>query len=175
MKPKKPETKKAQIQMIETIFVVFIILIIIVLGFVVYSKFQEGALKEQQKALRNMRVIELDHRLSAWPELECSVASTSKFVCIDETKLMVLGSFINESKKQSTYAFNYYFDLLRNSKITVTEIYPSNTMTLSEDYWILYENPGKTRTTEVVWVPVNLYNPLTKNYAFAIMELEIYE
>lgn len=169
------KTRKAQIQMTETIFVIFIILIIIVLGFVAYSKFQEGVLKEQQKTLRNIRVIQLAHRLSAWPELECSVASTSKFVCVDETKLMVLGNFINQSKQQSSYAFNYYFDILKNSKITVTEVYPSYTKTLGSDYWVLYENPGKTKNIDVVWVPVNIYNPLTKNYAFGVMELEIYE
>ena len=167
--------KKSQFQMSETIFVVFIILIIILFGFIAYSKFQEGAIKEQQKRFRNMRVIELAHRLSAWPELECSVASTSKFVCLDTTKLMILGNFINKSKHESTYAFNYYFDLLRNSKISVTEIYPSHTQTLGVDYWILYENQGKTRTTEVIWVPVNLYNPLVKTYALGIMELQIYE
>ena len=88
---------------------------------------------------------------------------------------MILGDFINESKRQDTYAFNYYFDLLGNSKITVTEIYPSFSRTLGKDYWVLYENKGKTRTTEVIWVPVNLYNPLNKMYAFGIMELEIYE
>ena len=161
--------RKAQLQMSETIFVVFIILIIILLGFVVYSKFQETSIKEQQKSFRNKRVVEMAHRLSSWPELECSVAETTEFVCLDVTKLEVLGYFINKSKQENTYAFNYYFNLLKNSKITIIEVYPSSTE------WMLYNNSGKTQTADRVPIPVSLYNPLTKNYAFGIMELVIYE
>ena len=167
--------RKAQIQMTETIFVVFFILIIILLGFVAYSKFQEQHIIEQKKILKRMQLIELAHRLSSWSELECSVVGTTEFVCLDVTKLMVFEDFIKESKNKSSYARNYYFDLLRNSKITVTEIYPSHTHTLGKDYWVLYENPGTTQTISPISVPVSLYNPLTKTYAFGIMELLVYE
>jgi len=161
--------------MTETIFVVFIILIIILIGFVFYSNFQEASIREHKKILRDRQVVELAHRLSAWPELECSVGETTEFVCLDITKLMVLGEFINKSRQKHAYAFKYYFDLLRNSRITVTEIYPSHTQTLGEDYWILYDNPGVTPVTDIIRVPVNLYNPLTEIRAFGIMEILMYE
>jgi len=167
--------RRAQLQMSETLFVIFIILIIFLFGFVAYSKFQEASIKEQQRILRNTKVVELAHRLSSWPELECSVAGTTEFVCLEVTKLMLLGDFINKSKQENTYAFNYYYDLLKNSKIIVTEVYPSHTQTLGKDYWVLYNNPGITKTTDLVSVPVSLYNPLTKTYAFGTMELLIYE
>ncbi|MBU1198461.1 MAG: hypothetical protein KKE98_05305 [Nanoarchaeota archaeon] len=160
-------------QMTESIFVVFMVLIIIVIGFVVYSKFQETSIKEKQKLLRSMQLIEMGHRLSSWPELECSVAGVTEFVCLDTVKLMVLGDIINKTK--GTKLYEYYFDLLKNSKITVTEIYPSNTLTKGKDYWVLYENPGMTKTIDPITVPVNLYNPLTKQYAFGVLELLIYE
>ena len=166
---------KAQMQMTETIFVVFFILIIIVLGFVVFSKFQEEAIKKQQKEYRSSRVIEMAHRLSSWPELECSVAGTTQYVCLDKVKLGILGDFINDSKRQSTYAFNYYFELLRDSKITIIEIYPSHSKTFGKDYWVLYENTGSGQTTEVIWIPVNLYDQVTQTRSLAIMELLIYE
>lgn len=162
-------------QMTETIFVVFFILIIIVLGFVAFSKFQESAIKEQQREYRSSRVIEMAHRLSSWPELECSVAGASQYVCLDKIKLGILGDFINESKQKSSYGFNYYFELLRDSKITITEIYPSHTKTIGKDYWVLYENLGSGQTTEVIWIPVNLYDPVTQKRSLAIMELLIYE
>jgi hypothetical protein len=168
--------KKAQLQMNETIFVVFFILIIVLLCLVVYSKFQEGNIKEQQKSFRNMQVVETAHRLSFWPELECSEAGgISNFMCLDIAKLMVLGDFINKSREEDKYAFNYYFDLLKKSNITVTEIYPSNTKTVGVDAWILWNNPGRTRTTDPIRVPVSLYNPLTKTYAFGVLEIMMYE
>lgn len=167
--------KKAQLQMNETIFAVFIILIIVLLSFVAYSKFQEVNIKEQQRNYRNMQVIEMAHRLSFWPELECSEAGATEYMCLDLAKLMVLGDFINKSKQGNTYGFRYYYDLLKDSQITVKEVYPSDTGLLGRDYWILYNNPGNTPTTDTIRIPVSLYNPLTKTYAFGIMELRVYE
>jgi hypothetical protein len=168
--------KKAQLQMNETIFVVFIILIIIMLGFVAYSKFQEVSIKEQQKDLRSARVVSTAHQLSFWPELECSEAGgISEFSCLDVTKLKVLGDFINTSKQNYRYAFNYYFDLLKNSKITVTQVYPFDEIELGTNQWAVWDNPGRTKTIDNIRVPVNLYDPLTKIYTFGIMELQIYE
>jgi|GEM_PF-1330010 len=167
--------RKAQLQMTETIFVVFFILIIILLGFVAYSKFHEHHLLEQKKNLRNMRIIELAQRLSSWPELECSVLGATDFLCIDITKLMVFEDFLAESRNQSTYAQNYYFDLLKKSRIVITEVYPYNTHTPGRDYWVLYEHPGATKTTDIVSIPVSLYNPITRTYAFGIMDVFVYE
>jgi hypothetical protein len=167
--------KRAQMQMTETIFVVFIILIIIMLGFVFYSKFQEISIKEKEKILRNIEVIKLAHRISSWPELECSVAGAERFACLDMVKLEVLGDFINRTMKTNSYGFNYYYDLLKNSKITITEVYPSSTKTLGTDYWLLYDNPGSTPLTDAVIIPVNLYNPVSKTYALGMMEVQIFK
>jgi hypothetical protein len=167
--------KKAQMQMSETVFVVFIIIIIILLGFVTYSKFQEISIREQQKTARNMAVIESAHRLSFWPELECSEAGgITEFMCLDITKVLVLEDFINKSRQQNKYAFNYYFSLLGNSKIIITQIYPAENV-FNQDSLVLWNNPGKTKTTDTIMLPVNLYNPLTRQYAFGVMELQMYE
>ena len=159
-------------QMTETIFVVFIILIIILLGFVFYSKFQEISIREQEKIKRNIEVIKLAHRISFWPELECSIAGAERFACLDKVKLGVLGDFINQTMKTNSYGFNYYYDLLKNSKITITEVYPSSTRTLGKDYWMLYDNPGSTPVTDAVTIPVNLYDPVSKTYALGMMEVQ---
>ncbi|MBW2990429.1 hypothetical protein KY348_01855 [Candidatus Woesearchaeota archaeon] len=169
MNKKKRMHKKSQMQMSETIFVIFIIIIIILIGFVAYSKFQEQDIKEYNRQQRNMRVIELAHRISSWPELECSVTGVTEFVCLDITKIMVFEDFMEKSKQEEGYAFNYYFDLLKKSKITVKEVYPM------EREWVIYNNPGRTLTTDEVPIPVNLYNPLTDTNAFGIMELLVYE
>src|SRR4030043_1787362 len=102
--------KKAQLQMSETIFVVFIIMIIIVLGFVAYAKFQEANLQEKKKEQMHVRVIESAHRLSFWPELECSNVRVSEFACLDIAKLEVLGNFINTTTRdENNSMYNYAF------------------------------------------------------------------
>ena len=168
--------KKSQLQMNETVFVVFLIMIIIFLGLVVYSRFQELNILEKSKSLRSLNVIESTHTISFWPELDCSDVRVSEFACLDIVKLKVLGKFIDQSKQSDKiYAFNYYYDQLKKSKITVTEVYPLNTSVLGETYWILWDNPGTKKTTDYILVPVNLFDPFTGRYALGIMELQIYE
>ncbi|MBN2459267.1 hypothetical protein JXB28_03195 [Candidatus Woesearchaeota archaeon] len=167
-------SKRSQMQMTESVFVVFIILIIIVMGFVMFSKFQEASIKENERMLRNIDVIKLAHRMSAWPELECSLAGTERFVCLDIVKLSILGDFINDSMHEETYSFNYYYDLLKESKVIVKEIYPPLAHPELQNRWSLYYNPGKTATTDTVFVPVNLYNPLSETFSMGMLEIQIY-
>jgi len=168
--------KKAQLQMNETVFVVFLIMIIIFLGLVVLSRFQEVSILEKSKSLRSLSVIESTHMISFWPELDCSDVKVSEFACLDIIKLRVLVKFINESaQSDGPYAFNYYYDQLKKSKIAVREVYPLNTSILWDTYWVLWDNPGTKKTTDSIRVPVNLFDPLTGRYALGIMELQIYE
>jgi hypothetical protein len=168
--------KKAQLQMNETVFVVFIIMIIIFLGLVVYSRFQELNIQDKSKAVKNTKVIESAQSISFWPELDCSDVKVSDFACLDMEKLKILGKFVNDTKQANKiYTFNYYFNLLGNSKITVTEVYPLNTSVLGETYWVLWENPGTKKTTDTILVPVNLFDPFTGRYALGVMELQMYE
>lgn len=150
-------------------FVVFIIIIIIVLGLVFYSKTREVQLKEMQRTQRISNFISLAHTLSSWPELECSIKETRDFDCIDLVKLGILGDFINQSKETDLYAFNYYQDLLRRSDVVVREIYPS------QRSWTIYLNPGNRKTRDAVSLPVNIYDPISKKYAFGVLELAVYE
>lgn len=168
--------KKAQLQMNETVFVVFIIMIIIFLGLVVYSRFQELNIQDKSRTIKNTKVIESAQSISFWPELDCSDVKVSDFACLDMEKLKILGKFVNDTKQaNSIYAFNYYFNLLGNSKISVTEVYPLNTSVPGETYWVLWENPGTKKTTDTILVPVNIFDPFTGRYALGVMELQMYE
>lgn len=163
-------SRKAQLQAGETIFVIFIILIIIVLGFTIYSKFQEGDIIDQQNSARNDRMVSTAHRLTFWSELECSFDEVKETDCFDISKLEVFSAFINTSRSEGGYAFEYYHDLLRNSKITVRGVYPSG-----YDEWVLYDNPGSSSIADRIVIPINLYDPIEKTYLFGMMELYVYD
>ena len=156
-------------QISETIFTVIIILIIIIFSLVFYAKAKESGLKEQASQARISRVISLAHTLSSWSELECSIRETREFDCVDVVKLGLLSDFINQSKIANGYAFNYYYDYLKRSKIIVTQVYPSS------QSWVIYDNPGTTKTADSVTVPVSLYDPVNDQYALGLMELKVYE
>jgi hypothetical protein len=177
--------KKAQMQIAETIFAVIVIIVIIVIGIVFYSKAKEGSIKEQISKTRVDSLISLSHSLSSWPELECSVYESRDFDCFDAVKLEILsetlskkpvlssGSSSNASSVAvNSYAFNYYFDLLGRSKIVVRQIYPSSD---SKKEWILYESKSISRNADSVVVPISIYYPVERRYAFGVLELKMYE
>lgn len=158
-------------QSTETIFVVIIIIVIVLLGFVFYSRVQESSIKEKQREQRVLRMITLAHALSNWPELECSTLESRDFDCIDRLKLGVLSDFINVSRQDDTYAFKYYNDLLRRSRIVITEVY-SHT---DKESWVVYDNSVESASKETVFIPVNVFDPTDHTFTFAMMELSLYE
>jgi hypothetical protein len=163
------KNKKAQMQITETIFAVIIILVIIVICLVFYAKARESTINEQGREAKIIRIISLAHTISSWPEIDCSVRETREFDCLDTTKLEILSNIINASRGNNDYTFNYYYDLLRSSTIFVKQLYPSS----SE--WLVYDNPGATKNVDTVTIPMSLYDPIRKQYAFGIMELKVYE
>ena len=165
-------SRKAQIQTSETVFVVIIIMIILIIGIVFYSRAQEGSFREQQREQRILRLISLAHSISSWPELECSNLESREYDCIDRLKLDIAEEFISSNRQNSSFAFNYYNDLLRRSSITVHEVYSYNS-TLQD--WVIYNNTAGRGNSESVFVPVNIYDPVEQVFTFAVMELRAYE
>lgn len=162
-------------QMTESVFVVFIILIIIVMGFVIYSKFQETSIKENERMIRNIEIIKMAQKMSSWPELECSLHGTQRFVCLDAAKLTTLGDFIQTSRQTDSYGFNYYYDALKKARITIKELYPPLSNADNLNQWVLYNNPGRTPVSDLVLIPVNIYHPVSKTFSMGIIELQIYD
>jgi len=152
--------------MSETIFIVFIIIIILVVGITIFSKFQAVELKEQQKVGKDKQVATLAHTLSSWSELECRLADATEVNCFDITKVAVFSEYIEEAKASNGYAFEYYFTLLKNSRIKIREVYPDKGRE-----WLLYDNPGRGINAIPVYLPINLYDPFTKTYSLGIMEI----
>jgi hypothetical protein len=170
--PKACIAKLGQLQMGETIFVVFFIIIIIVFGLVFYSGAQQGKLKDDALEQSRLRLISQAHTISSWPELECSVVGIRDFDCIDLVKLNLLSGFMNESRREDSFAFRYYNDLLGRASITVTQIYPKPLP--GSGVWVVYNNPANRTSNESVFNPVNLYDPFSGTYYFGVMELTVY-
>ncbi len=165
------KNSKAQMQVSETIFAAIAIIIIIVIGLVFYSKAKAGSMEEEAEKARTERLVELAHTLSSWPELECSVRETREFDCFDVVKLDVLTEILGSGSVASGYSFNYYYDLLGRSRITVSKVYPPS----DQRSWTVYEKNGTSRSEKTIVLPVSLYDPIKKKYSLGVMEFKMYE
>jgi hypothetical protein len=66
--------------------------------------------------------------------------------------------------------------LLRNSRIEVYRVYPYDvTRELGKNYWVLYNNTGSNPSTDLVHIPISLYNPLSRTYALGVMDVQVFE
>jgi hypothetical protein len=163
--------RKAQIQNTETIFAVFIIIIIIIVGIWFYSRYEEARIGDVARQDSELRLVSLAHSIASWPELECSVVSSRDFNCVDKSKLAVLSAFISDSRSSDSYAFNYYNDFLRRSRISVREVYSYQEL----ESWVLYDNSFVARSIQSVFIPVNIYDPYLQKYSYGLLELTTYE
>ncbi len=155
--------KKSQIQTFETIAVLFIFFILIGIGAIFYVRIYKSNLEITKYEYSQSKSVTIVQRVMFMPELQCSEDKVVKDNCIDILKL--------ESAKNVIISNEiYYYDLLEFSEINITQEYPSSA-TIPK--WTIYsrkiENP---RSSFLTYVPISLYDPITRTYGFGILSIE---
>lgn len=160
--------KKSQIQIGETITVLFVFFILITIGFIFYVKVIRGNIESDIEDVSQQKSIEIAQRAMFLPELQCSENSVKEIKnCIDILKLESAKDIIN--KKENDI---YYYDLLEFSDIKVSQIYPANPSISNLNIYSRKIQDFKNKF--VTNVPVSLYDPVTKKYAFGVMTIETF-
>jgi len=157
--------KKAQIKMFETIGVLIVFFFLLVAGFVFYFNIQSSSLQKQLAQQTQLKSLKSAQRAVFLPELECSFVSVQRENCFDRYKLAVLQDVISKN----TNIKNTYFKTFGYSNISVREVYPEGGVI------DLYNNPPEEFSTALKSrLPVLLYDPVTRDSAFAVMEVTTY-
>jgi len=159
--------KKSQMQMNETILVLFIFFMIIVFGLIFYSRIQNVVFERQKKALENLEVIEVSKLLKSLPELSCSTDNVLEDNCYNIIKIE---TFKNVLKDKKDYFSN---TPLYNTNITVYQYDPFNNKWTNT--WQIYDNPLENADQRKAYVPLSLYDPMTKTNSFGILIITLYK
>jgi len=159
------KNKKTQIQMTENIVIIAIIIFIIVFGFMFYSKLRTGTIEQKSREYSELETVKAAQIISNLPELSCSRNSLVDIGCFDKFKLE---AFINLELTKDY--FEYYRSLFGKSTIIINEIYPDN-----QTNYTLYNNTyDDLVTSDSVFVPINLYDPLGDYLSFGYMQIITY-
>jgi hypothetical protein len=165
--------KKGQIQLGETIFVVIFILIIIIFGIVFFSGAEKDEIVHQQQKYADLSTVSLAQYASSLSELACSKHDVEEISCFDLTKVEAFAELMNDSDLISITR-EYYFTRLGNADIKLWVIYPEQkNITLYHNEYGL-ANASTTPLGKPVLKPVSIYNPLTKQTSFGVMQITKY-
>ena len=159
-------SRRAQIQLFESIAVLLVFFVIV--GFAITFYFfisKTGASREHARAVE-LSAITTAQKVSTLPELDCVQVGVHVEKCFDELKVDSFSALVGGNKD----AFEPYHDTLGYSKLVITKVYPSTGTIL------LYDNkPRENISIEKTFLPINTYNPITKIYGFALLEVSFYE
>lgn len=164
------KTTKAQMQMGETIAVLVVFFFLLVIGLVFYANIASTKAEESRYKNTELESVNVMKRALSLPELQCSHNNIVDESCVDRLKATAMKALINnpdESVKTS------YFDIFGSSTISIIQIYPSPSA--FEMPILLYDFKPATFSSKLnTSIPISIYNPLTKSYAFGIMETVTY-
>ena len=163
---KTKKLKKSQIQIGETIAVLLVFFILIVIGFIFYTKVLKGNIETEKEELSQKSSIGIAQRVMFLPELQCSEDVVKEITnCIDVLKLDSARDLMRRKENEI-----YYYDLLEFGDVSISQIYPVNPSMQNLNIYSRRIQDFKSKF--ITNVPVSLYDPVARKYAFGILTIE---
>src|SRR3989338_2260511 len=149
---------KAQIKMMETIAVLGVFFVILVMGLIFYSRFQEVSIKKVGSEVFEQDIIRVVQLVSYMPEIQCATDQVTEFNCYDLYKLRAMQTLF----EKDPVVAEYYFQVFEFSNVTIKKVFP-----LPEESITIYDRQPNDMTGIIFTrVPVSIFNPITRSYAF---------
>ena len=145
----------------------FVFFVLLGIGLVFYSAAEQKSSRLQQDESAQLLLIERALRVAQLPELECPTSLEAR-ACVD---------LIKAEKADELFRSNQaaYFDLFGFGKITLQVLGRGqrNVYAIGITYQ-LYDYHGDRTSQRQVRVPVSVYDPVGKTYAFGVLELAVF-
>lgn len=158
--------KKAQIKMFETVGVLVIFFFLLVAGALFYFNIQKSALQKELSAQAQLRSLKSAERAVFLPELDCSFVSVQRENCFDRLKLTALHDIIAKDFN----LLQYYHGVFGDMEISVRDVYPKKELNVTV-YRYLPDEYARSLKSQI---PVLIYDPVSKNSSFGVMEVTVY-
>lgn len=149
---------KAQIRMGETIAVLIIFFFLLGMGAIFYTQVQRTKVYSNIEETIAQDSIRISQIVSYLLEFQCSSENIVDDNCYDLYKIKASLGHINQN-------YDYYLPFLMDSEIVVEEIYPN------PDSWVLYNNTNQKSAKIFTNIPISIYDPTTKKYAFGVLSV----
>jgi len=159
------KSRKAQIKMFETLAVLVVFFFFLIFGASFYFKIQENSLLRELERTSQLQAIQIAQKSLTMPEMDCSFAGVQRENCIDLQKVERFTDLLSVNENAQIE----YFKTFKQSKITVTQVYPP---VAAE--WVVYERP-ETEESRAIQIPSLIYDSRNNIYNFGYIEVRVYE
>ncbi|MFH0874542.1 MAG: hypothetical protein V1859_01285 [archaeon] len=169
--------KKSQLQIMQTSFVILIFIIIVAVGLIVYVFMAKAGNSQKQKEYAKAELIKKSQIINFLPEIQCSFNNVITPDCYDIEKIKAF------TDANGLYANNkdYYDSIFGTTKIVIKKFdlksgtWETGWLGATDGNFLLYENSlKKFRQKRKIMFPISLYDPVTNQKSFGLIDLEIY-
>jgi hypothetical protein len=158
--------KKAQIKMFETVGVLVVFFFILIAGAIFYFNIQKSSIQKEMFKQSQLRSLKSAQRAVFLPELDCSFVSVQRENCFDMLKLAAIQGVVRSDER----ALMLYSKTFGNMNLSVRDAYPGSGFEA-----VIYEKvPAQYSSALKTQLPVLLYNPVTRQSSFGVMEVTTY-
>ena len=164
--------RKSQLHIMETVITMLVFSLLLSVAVAFYAGAQRSAYASELGEAADARAIALSKVAASLPELQCSsrnIVRTDN--CVDKLKLEAAAKVMKDNSEA-------YYDLFGYSSITVEQVYPkpaAGQQTAEQQSWTLYEKKPQQASGELhMQIPIVIYNPVEKTYAFGVMDAAAY-
>jgi hypothetical protein len=167
----------------EAVIIVIIVILLITFGFVMYGRWATASIKVKAAVFREEDAYRIASITANLTELHCSRNNVVELNCYDTLKIKALTTLIGQSRGGTTPKDSYlhYASLFKNSRIVVYEIFPHPISTTTGDAsdtpfrYVIYDvAPAEITQRIPARIPIILYNPLTEESRFGVIEVVRY-
>jgi hypothetical protein len=159
--------KNAQMKMMESVLVLVIFFFLIVFGVGFYVYFTKVSDKDKVSESQELYAIESTQRMKYMAELQCTKGGSEVVPdCFDIIKIKVFKEISKDNPR--------YERLYPGISINITQIYPPDGNGRKGD--IIYDNhPANITGEDIFYLPLALYNPINRTYAFGFATVGVYK
>ena len=157
-------SRKAQIKMFETLAVLVVFFFFLIFGASFYFKIQENSLLREIERNEQLQAIQIAQKSLTMPELDCSFAGVQRENCVDLQKVERFADLLSINENAQIE----YFKTFKQSKITITQVYPPG------QELVIYSRP-ETEESRAIQIPMLILDSKNNVYNFGYMEVRVYE
>jgi len=162
--------KRGQVQLGETTAVIAIVIILLVIGIVFWNKVSNSNVSDIRTQSQELSVIEIANMVPELTELKCYESGVNKVKCLDWYKILAMNKSINDKNNKDVFLF--YNDYFKNSKITISVVYPD---VLGNNNITIYDARLNNSTkTLLISIPVNIRDYVNKETFYGTIIVEGY-
>ncbi|MGV8141384.1 MAG: hypothetical protein ACP5NW_03005 [Candidatus Woesearchaeota archaeon] len=158
--------RKGQTQLGESTAVIIIVIIILFLGVVFWNKVSNSDIKEIQMQSQELSVIEIANNVPEMSELKCYESGVNKVKCLDWYKVLAMSNATHDNPE----VFDQYNNYFKNSRITVTRLYPG----IERNITIYDAKLNNNARTLLIPIPVNINDYVEKQTYYGLIIVEGY-